>query len=751
MGTVKKESDKKKGRDISQTGRVLETRKIRKDLEKLGKEYKTTRNPKKLTKIARLHYRLGELSDAKMILTRALQDDPNNPENYKYMADCLVVGDHCEQSLEYYRMSLALDNNDAEAITGYGHALMRLKRYEDAAQLFQDALNREDNAENNNNVGVLLFETKYFKQAAVYFQKAVSIAPQDKNYLINLAKAQFRSEQYDVAFFTLYNALKIDPDNAFIKAQLSNLGRQLKFSKFSQELKEALIACFKTSNIEHQNLSVVWLRLFLMDQTFNEIHSLTRLYKYEEFKDQANLKSLIPLMADDFFCYAVRLINNQAVDFEIYLKNLRHRILEYYINKEDENEQEIFQLQLFQLICCLAENLFMHEYPFSVSQEEIDAIERVKADIVTIKDKRAQASRIALLGCYRSLHEQTEIIRSIAKGLPSSLHVFWKSLLKLQIDEPLEERRIKEKISSLGTFQNEISREVRQQYEENPYPRWRYTNAQVDESKSFHFKKPYKILIAGCGTGKQVLQERYMYPNAHITAIDLSLSSIAYAKRKVDELGLDRITFYHADILELGVLEEKFDFIMCSGVIHHMQDPEAGLKVLLSLLKPKGLINLGLYSEYARKTVVALRELVAQKGWTADLEGIRAFRDYIAELPAEDHLRYVTRWRDYYMTSMVRDLVFHVQEHRYTFLQLEDMFQRHKLSFLTFSFIFPDVLMDYRRKHPAPEDFYNFKLWDAFEKKHPSSFASMYQLWLCRSEAKDSILTGPRIINALEM
>ncbi|MCB1591061.1 MAG: hypothetical protein KDI90_01290, partial [Alphaproteobacteria bacterium] len=92
-----------------------------------------------------------------------------------------------------------------------------------------------------------------------------------------------------------------------------------------------------------------------------------------------------------------------------------------------------------------------------------------------------------------------------------------------------------------------------------------------------------------------------------------------------------------------------------------------------------------------------------------------------------------------------------VQEHRYTFLQLDDMLKRHGLAFIDFSFIFPDVLGDFLRKYPGQENYRNFQLWDEFEKKRPEAFASMYQMWLCRAEDRDEILAGPKIINALEV
>ncbi|MCB9976215.1 MAG: methyltransferase domain-containing protein [Rhodospirillales bacterium] len=753
MGKVqpKKEKNPKKAKVGSENS--SEIRKLRKEIEKLEHDFKRTQNPRKLTDIGTAYFKLGQLDNAHAFFTKASTLEPDNPENYKRKADCLVVAGRREESLEYYRIAISMNPKDSATRTGYGHALMSLKRFEEAARIYEEALKLEDSAENNNNVGVLLCETKHFKQAAVFLAKAVEKEPRNKNFRINLAKACFRAERYNDAFFTLYDALRLDPRSAFIKSQLSSMGRHLAFRDFSQDLKDALTACLKIDNIEHQNLSVAWLRLFLMDPAYTEIHKLTKLHHYKEFKEEAEILPICTLLADDFCSNALRLLYNQAVDYEILISNLRRRLLEFFIASEDRDISDKNLRTIFKVLCALGENCFMHEYAAADTPEELARIETIKNQAVEAGKEKALAcaARIALIACYGPLYKEDESLIDLARSLPSSLHSFWKSLITLQIEEPMEERRLRETIPALGSLNNEISLKVREQYEENPYPRWRYANAQEDEAKSFYFKRPYEILTAGCGTGKQVIQDRYMYPRAHITAVDLSLSSICYAKRKIQELGVDRVEFMHADILELGQLNKKFDFIMCSGVLHHMQDPEAGLKVLLSLLKPKGIMNIGLYSEYARQTVVKLRDLVAEKGWKPDREGIRTFRAYINALPADDHLRYVTRWRDYYSMSMVRDLIFHVQEHRYTFLQLDDMLKRHGLAFIDFSFIFPDILSEFIRKYPGQENYRNFKLWDEFEKKRPESFASMYQLWLCRAEDLEEILAGPKIINALEV
>ena len=81
--------------------------------------------------------------------------------------------------------------------------------------------------------------------------------------------------------------------------------------------------------------------------------------------------------------------------------------------------------------------------------------------------------------------------------------------------------------------------------------------------------------------------------------VDLSLASLAYAQRKSNELSFTNIDYLQADILHLHQLGKEFDIIESVGVLHHMDEPMAGWRVLVDLLKPGGLMKIGLYSEFA--------------------------------------------------------------------------------------------------------------------------------------------------------
>jgi hypothetical protein len=141
-----------------------------------------------------------------------------------------------------------------------------------------------------------------------------------------------------------------------------------------------------------------------------------------------------------------------------------------------------------------------------------------------------------------------------------------------------------------------------------------------------------------------------------------------------------------------------------------MREPLEGWRTLVSLLKSGGFMKLGLYSELARRHIVAARRKVA------GLQ-VREARRRIFALPAGDPARAVTTLRDFYSASGARDLVLHVQEHRFTIPAIASAIAALGVEFLGFEL-------------PGKKLALSLEQWDAFETANPDTFASMYQFWI---------------------
>src|SRR5262249_15547865 len=149
-----------------------------------------------------------------------------------------------------------------------------------------------------------------------------------------------------------------------------------------------------------------------------------------------------------------------------------------------------------------------------------------------------------------------------------------QALIDQQVREPLGEWALRPSIPALTTIDDAVSVAVREQYEDMPYPRWVkpapigkatsldwYLRNQFPGASIRHVAKPggLDVLVAGCGTGQHSIETAQRFAGAGVLAIDLSLTSLSYAKRNTQKLGLANIQYAQADILRLGSLGQTFD------------------------------------------------------------------------------------------------------------------------------------------------------------------------------------------------
>jgi SAM-dependent methyltransferase len=239
------------------------------------------------------------------------------------------------------------------------------------------------------------------------------------------------------------------------------------------------------------------------------------------------------------------------------------------------------------------------------------------------------------------------------------------------------------------------------------------------------------ILIAGCGTGQHSIATAQRFRNARILAVDLSLTSLCYAKRKTRELGLKNIDYAQADILSLdslGSAGHTFDIVESVGVLHHLADPLAGWRKLVSLMRPGAFMRLGFYSEYARQNETAARRFIAERGYAPNPEDIRRCRQELMSAENAAQFRQILSARDFYTMSECRDLLFHVQEHHYTLPQLKENLRGLELTFIGFS-LDSDIIKQYRQRFPDDISQADLDNWHIFELENPDTFTGMYQFW----------------------
>ena len=115
------------------------------------------------------------------------------------------------------------------------------------------------------------------------------------------------------------------------------------------------------------------------------------------------------------------------------------------------------------------------------------------------------------------------------------------------------------------------------------------------------------ILIADCGTS-QAARYALRAPDAHVTAIDVSETSLRHTRALQRRHDLGNLHARRLRIEEVSALGETFDLIVCTGVLHHLPDPDVGLRALRDVLRPQGAMQLMVYAQYGRAGIYMIRE-----------------------------------------------------------------------------------------------------------------------------------------------
>jgi len=594
---------------------------------------------------------------------------------------------------------------------------------------------KPDYAEAHNNLGVALRDLGELDEAVATYRRALEIKPDYAEAHSNLGVALQELGELDEAFKCHRRAIVLNPQNDLFWSGLAGSLETLSFTSVDDNLLQDLLFLLERPTVHPAYLIRPIISALRCHPGFSQILEVASSGKPEigiAYGDVAEQLSAFPL-----FLRIIGLSPIDDLEIERMLTFLRHAMLEEAMAGERDEKGLPFS-------AALALHCFTNEYVFPETGEEEAAVEHLQRQIATLleKEQGVPPSFVTTLGAYRPLYRFPWAQELCKREWAGNI----KEVIERQIIEPQDERSLRSQIPSLTSIQNTVSQSVREQYEENPYPRWikagladrgRAIGAVLREAPRYFDLGDYispespQILVAGCGTGLHALITASRFSNERVLAVDLSLSSLSYALRKTNELGFSNIEYTQGDIMELGDLGRQFDLIECAGVLHHLGDPLAGWRVLVDLLQPGGLMQVGLYSETARQHIISGRSLISEKGYTTSSEDIRRCRQCIIA-KAEDgnrEMAEICNILDFFSLSECRDLLFHVQEHRFTLPQIEEALQALKLEFLGFEIRGQTALRKFRKSHPNKRALTSLSLWHNFELENPDTFGGMYQFW----------------------
>jgi tetratricopeptide (TPR) repeat protein/2-polyprenyl-3-methyl-5-hydroxy-6-metoxy-1,4-benzoquinol methylase len=695
---------------------------------------------------AEVHFNLGMIAmgegrhvDAKNALRRAIDIQPDNASAHYCLGRVLHALGRSDEALESLRQAVRIEPAMHDAHYGIGFILQSLHpnpRPEEAVSNLRRAADlKPDFAQAHRVLGIVLSGLGQLDAAETSLRRALSIEPESADILYDLAMILLSlgksAEALPLIVLMLERAPTWTAKVAFVTCVV-----RTSFTISDPQIRVALTSAITEPWGAPQELCRVALSLIMLNPGIAGCVRLAneswpaRLPKALLFGGDG----LATLSADPLLLALLKAAPVATIEFERFLTCARHALLEAASSLQAPDASDIAALQFY---AALSLQCFVNEYVFVCDDGERRAADTCRTKLLTLLDAKAAVPPFLLLAvaAYFPLYTLREPSRLLAANARGQVD----EVLRQQIREPLEEQTLRMGINRLTAITGGISEDVREQYEQSPYPRWvklptceqpRRFNDQLARMLPFASFFPMaddsapEILIAGCGTGSHSIFVAQRYGGARVLAIDLSLSSISYAKRKTQELGITNLEYAHADILKLGDIARTFDIIESVGVLHHLAEPFIGWRILLSLLRPGGFMRLGFYSEIARRHVVQARKIIAAHGYGSIPDDIRRFRQ---EVNVE--LQWLRNIGEFYSTSECRDLLFHVQEHRLTLGQIESFLGESGLHFLGFN-LDTHVLHQYRARFTDDPSMTNLRNWARFEADNPDTFAGMYHFWL---------------------
>jgi SAM-dependent methyltransferase len=307
-------------------------------------------------------------------------------------------------------------------------------------------------------------------------------------------------------------------------------------------------------------------------------------------------------------------------------------------------------------------------------------------------------------------------------------------------DEPARELQIRHRLerwtSSLGTETTTSPLEAR------PFPRWiahprgpRALPAAVHgHMRQRRFRRP-GVLVAGCGTGRELPELIDTYPQAQVTAVDTSLAALAYAARKCEEAHLHGIDFIPGDLLDVPPLGWTFDIVECAGVVRTLPDLHEGCAALARCTTVGSVLRLAVLTEGSCRLVNTLKDAFRAHCPQPSDVGVRRFRADLLDGALGPLPRALLDSPDFCTGAGLMRLLLGEREQSLGALAWAAELEGFGFEFLCVEA--SDALIDAAGEAGFPSaSEWNLREWERFERGHPFVFGATYHLWFVRRDAE---------------
>ena len=207
-----------------------------------------------------------------------------------------------------------------------------------------------------------------------------------------------------------------------------------------------------------------------------------------------------------------------------------------------------------------------------------------------------------------------------------------------------------------------------------------FLNQELGDWTHSRIPRAPKVWVAGCGTNQAVFTA-LRFPDADVLGTDISTQSLASCQRSASQLGIKNLRLEERS-LNTVTYSKEFDFIICTGVIHHNANPEIPLARLSEALKPGGAIEIMVYNYFHRILTTAyqkaIRHLLSGDGLETELTVTRRLID---KFPLRNTMSEFLRTQKGNPEEALADSLLQPVEHSYTVESMGRLLKSAELEF----------------------------------------------------------------------